>query len=67
MVNGKIKWFNNAKGIGFLNTDAHNQDIFVHYSKISMEGYKTVNANQEVRVVVAEGAKGLYAEKVELV
>jgi len=66
MVEGKIKWFNNAKGIGFLNTEDHNQDIFVHYSNISMEGFKTVNANQAVRVTVGEGSKGLFAEKVEL-
>lgn len=67
MVKGKIKWFNNEKGIGFLTTDTHTRDIFVHYSKIEMKGYKTVAADQSVNVVVQEGEKGLFAEKVELI
>lgn len=66
MVQGKIKWFNNAKGIGFLSIEDESRDVFVHYSKIEMDGYKTVNSNQEVRVEVVEGEKGLFAEKVEL-
>jgi len=66
MVKGTIKWFNNVKGIGFLLTDEHKEDVFVHFSKINMEGYKTVNAKQPVLVQVAKGDRGLYAEKVEL-
>jgi len=68
MVEGKIKWFNNVRGIGFLTSDEYKgKDIFVHYGTIQMEGYRTVNANQTVRVQVAEGPKGLFAEKVELI
>ena len=67
MLAGKIKWFNNASGIGFLTTSDHKGDVFVHYSIIEMEGYKTVAANQEVKCTVGDGPKGLFAERVELV
>lgn len=68
MVEGKVKWFNNVRGIGFLTSDAYEgKDIFVHYASIQMEGYRTIDAKQSVKVSVAEGPKGLFAEKVELI
>jgi|TARA_B110000977_G_C10986981_1_gene458323 CspA family cold shock protein len=60
---GTIKWFNNAKGFGFI---AQNEgaDIFVHFRSIRGEGYKTLDEGQEVEFTVVEGAKGLQAEDV---
>ena len=48
-INGKVKWFNNAKGYGFINEEGKSEDLFAHYSAIIMEGYKTLKAGQAVR------------------
>lgn len=48
MATGSIKWFNNRKGFGFIATDENNEDIFLHYSAIEMDGFKTVARNQRV-------------------
>lgn len=61
MATGKVKWFNNAKGYGFLNTDEVDYDIFVHYSSIVMEGYKYLKAGQLVTCELKDGPKGLHA------
>ncbi|MCP1444686.1 CspA family cold shock protein [Pseudomonas sp. GGS8] len=69
---GKVKWFNNAKGFGFINTDAregHDEtgkeiDFFAHYSAIEMDGYKTLKAGQIVRFEIIQGPKGLHAIKI---
>jgi CspA family cold shock protein len=69
---GKVKWFNNAKGFGFINTDAreghdedgHLIDFFAHYSAIEMEGYKTLKAGQAVSFEIVQGPKGLHAVKI---
>ncbi len=61
MPTGTVKWFNNAKGYGFILPDEGNEDLFAHYSTITMEGYKTLKAGQEVSFDVSEGAKGLHA------
>ncbi len=60
---GTVKWFNNAKGYGFIEQNGE-QDIFVHYSAITGEGYKTLIQGQEVEFEVTTGPKGPQAENV---
>jgi len=64
MATGTVKWFNNAKGYGFVTPDDGKQDIFVHFSAIDMEGYKTLKEGQQVEFEITEGPKGLHAEKI---
>ena len=61
MAIGKVKWFNNAKGYGFILPDEGGEDLFAHYSAIQMTGYKTLKAGQEVEFEIVEGPKGLHA------
>ncbi len=65
MAIGKVKWFNNAKGYGFVLPEEGGEDLFVHYSAIQMEGYKTLKAGQEVQFDIAEGPKGLHAVNIQ--
>jgi CspA family cold shock protein len=58
---GIVKWFNNAKGYGFIEPSKGGNDIFVHYSTIEMEGYKSLKAGQEVTFDLSEGPKGVHA------
>jgi CspA family cold shock protein len=58
---GTIKWFSNAKGFGFIVNETGNGDIFVHYSAILTDGYKTLKAGQIVDYEIQEGEKGLHA------
>lgn len=60
-VNGKVKWFNNAKGYGFINEEGKSEDLFAHYSAIQMDGYKTLKAGQAVVFEIIQGPKGLHA------
>ncbi|MBR2363887.1 MAG: cold-shock protein [Lentisphaeria bacterium] len=60
---GKVKWFNNSKGYGFIARN-EGEDIFVHYSAIKVDGYKTLKEGQDVEFTVSTGAKGLQAEEV---
>ena len=60
---GKIKWFSDAKGYGFIDTST-GKDLFVHFSAIQQEGYKSLKEGQEVEYEVGEGPKGPQAEKV---
>jgi len=60
-VSGKVKWFNNAKGYGFINEDGKSDDLFAHYSAIQMDGYKTLKAGQAVVFEIIQGPKGLHA------
>lgn len=60
---GTVKWFNNSKGYGFL-TDEGGNDIFVHYSAITMDGYKTLKQGDEVHFDVVQSDKGLQAVNV---
>jgi cold shock protein len=60
---GRVKWFNNNKGFGFIEQE-NGQDVFVHYSAISGDGYKTLAEGQTVEFDVSEGAKGLQATNV---
>ncbi len=66
MQTGTVKWFNNAKGYGFILPDEGEGDLFAHYSSIIMEGYKTLKAGQRVIFKVTEGAKGLHASDIQL-
>lgn len=61
MNTGVVKWFNNAKGYGFVVAENSEEDIFVHYSAIDMEGYKTLKAGQSVQFELEEGPKGVHA------
>jgi CspA family cold shock protein len=61
MPTGTVKWFNNAKGYGFILADEGGEDLFAHYSAITMEGYKTLKAGQQVTFEVTKGDKGLHA------
>ena len=61
MASGTVKWFNNAKGFGFICPDEGGDDIFAHYSTIDMEGYRTLKAGQPVRFEVEKGPKGMHA------
>ncbi len=63
---GTVKWFNNAKGYGFLGRDSGN-DVFVHYSSINLDGYKTLKEGDPVEFDVITGEKGPQADKVALV
>tara|TARA_Y100001935_G_scaffold202779_1_gene171335 strand:+ start:1638 stop:1850 length:213 start_codon:yes stop_codon:yes gene_type:complete len=65
MVKGKVKWFNNAKGYGFVTPDEGEQDIFIHFSAIEMDGYRTLKEGQRVQFEVEEGPKGLHALKLQ--
>ncbi|MBO0494936.1 cold shock domain-containing protein CspD [Pseudomonas sp. Marseille-Q1929] len=61
MASGKVKWFNNAKGYGFINEEGKTEDLFAHYSAIQMDGYKTLKAGQPVDFDIIQGPKGLHA------
>jgi cold shock protein len=65
MRTGIVKWFNNAKGYGFILADECSSDVFAHYSAIRMEGYKTLKAGQTVRFEVEAGPKGMHAIAIE--
>lgn len=62
-VSGKVKWFNNEKGYGFIEQD-NGQDVFVHHTAIQVDGFKTLNEGQSVTMEVTTGQKGLQAENV---
>ncbi len=61
---GKVKWFNDAKGYGFIEQEAGGEDVFVHFSAIQMDGFKTLAEGQEVEFEVETGQKGLHAANV---
>src|SRR5205823_14761119 len=62
-LQGKVKWFNNTKGYGFIGQDT-GPDVFVHYSAISMDGFKTLQEGDSVEFEVVQGQKGPQADKV---
>jgi cold shock protein len=63
MAKGKVKWFSNQKGYGFI-TGEDGKDVFVHYSAVKGDGYKTLEEGQEVEFEVSQGAKGDQATNV---
>ncbi|MBQ6230126.1 MAG: cold-shock protein [Eubacterium sp.] len=66
MAKGTVKWFNNQKGYGFI-TDEEGKDVFVHFSGLNMEGFKTLEENQAVEFDVSDGAKGPQATNVTVI
>lgn len=64
MAKGTVKWFNDAKGYGFLRAEGREEDIFVHYSAVQAEGYRSLNEGEPVEFELVEGPKGLKAEHV---
>ena len=64
MATGTVKWFNNAQGYGFITPDEDSKDVFVHFSQIAGDGYKSLNEGQRVEFEVREGAKGPEATNV---
>jgi CspA family cold shock protein len=64
MNKGTVKWFNSEKGFGFITNEANGEDLFVHFSGIAVEGFKTLEEGQQVTFEITNGAKGLQATNV---
>lgn len=67
MEKGFVKWFNNSKGYGFLLAEGGSEDIFVHYSSIGMDGYRTLRTGQPVMFEASNGPKGLQATSIHII
>ena len=63
MAKGTVKWFNNQKGYGFI-CDEEGKDVFVHYTGLNMEGFKTIKEGEEVEFEIIQGEKGIQAVNV---
>ncbi|KSW29452.1 cold-shock protein [Cellulomonas sp. B6] len=64
MAQGTVKWFNAEKGFGFITPEGGGQDLFVHYSAIQVDGYRSLDEGQSVEFEVGQGTKGPQAEQV---
>lgn len=67
MTQGKVKWFNNAKGFGFVVPEGTTDDVFAHFSQIKMDGFKTLKTGQSVRFDLVKSDKGFQAQNIESV
>ena len=67
MARGKVKWFNEQKGFGFITPEDGGSDLFVHFSNINMDGFKVLQEDQEVEFETTEGQKGPQATNVRVV
>jgi CspA family cold shock protein len=65
MPTGKVKWFNDSKGFGFITPDGGGEDLFAHHTAIQMNGFKTLKENQKVEFEVRKGPKGLQAADIK--
>src|SRR5438132_10221299 len=65
MATGTVKWFNDAKGFGFIEPDGGGADVFAHFSAIAMEGFKTLKQGSRVSFEVSEGPKGQLAQNIQ--
>ncbi len=69
-MQGKVKWFNESKGYGFItpnNDEDHDSDVFVHFSQIVGDGFRKLEEGSSVEFVVTEGEKGFQAEEVRII
>ncbi|WP_018274313.1 cold shock domain-containing protein CspD [Teredinibacter turnerae] len=66
MPTGTVKWFNNAKGFGFILPEGGGEDLFAHYSSVEMDGYRTLKAGQPVSFDIEQGDKGLHAKHIRV-
>jgi CspA family cold shock protein len=64
MAKGTVKWFNDAKGFGFIQADGHEKDIFVHHTAIKADGFRSLNQGEAVEFELVQGPKGPKAENV---
>ncbi len=67
MSTGKVKWFNDSKGFGFITQDDGGEDVFCHHTAIKAEGFRSLQEGQKVSYEVTKGPKGLQAQNVQLV
>jgi len=67
MQKGKVKWFNNSTGFGFIVSDVGGEDVFAHFSQIQMEGYKTLKTDEVVQFEVVNGPNGKQAQNIQSV
>ncbi|MEI2766941.1 MAG: cold-shock protein [Nitrosomonas sp.] len=65
MATGTVKWFNDAKGFGFVTPDDGSEDLFAHFSSINMNGFKTLTEGQKVRFDITPGQKGKQASNIQ--
>ncbi|KAB0510570.1 cold-shock protein [Pseudomonas extremorientalis] len=65
MATGTVKWFNAEKGFGFIKPDDNSSDVFVHFSAIQTEGFKSLTENQKVEYGITQGPKGPQADNVK--
>ena len=65
MATGTVKWFNDAKGFGFIEPDGGGADVFAHFSAIAMDGFKTLKQGSRVTFEVTEGPKGQLAQNIQ--
>ena len=65
MATGTVKWFNDAKGFGFITPDYGGEDLFAHFSAIKMDGFKTLKQGQRVTFDLKEGEKGKQADNIK--
>jgi cold shock protein len=66
-MQGKVKWFNSAKGFGFIGRDDGQADVFVYYTAIQEEGYKVLNEGDKVQFEIEQGPKGVQAANVKVI
>lgn len=65
MATGKVKWFNDSKGFGFITPDAGGEDVFAHFSAISSSGFRSLQENQKVTFDIVQGPKGKQASNIQ--